>query len=165
MVLVEKITETNPVWCVYHHIRGPLFPSDGTSRWLSQQKWGVNSILVYFWASVADGGPKVNQYWINASFLLDLFSVSFPAFEMTIWFGQTPCVTMRDKNTRTSGNLHLVAWSLNECIMRTRNYFLNTFTRAFIQWQIYQRWHDGALTYDRFIIIIIIYDHLSRELI
>ena len=37
---------------------------------VSQQTRDVDPMLVYFWASVADGGPKIDQHWVNVSCLL-----------------------------------------------------------------------------------------------
>ena len=33
--------------------------------WLSKQIWDVEPMLVLCWASVVDGSPTENQYWIN----------------------------------------------------------------------------------------------------
>ena len=37
---------------------------------MAQQARGVDPMLVYCWASVADGGPTLKQHWFNVSFLL-----------------------------------------------------------------------------------------------
>ena len=40
-----------------------------TTSHTSQLKRDVDPMLVYFWPSVEDGVPTVNQHWINVSFV------------------------------------------------------------------------------------------------
>ena len=45
------------------------------TAWLAaQQTRGVEPVLVLCWASVADGGPELDQHWVNLSCLLGVLT-------------------------------------------------------------------------------------------
>ena len=52
--------------------RSAIDGSCGSVAWLgaTQQTRDIHPLLVQFWASVVDGGPTLNQQWVNVSYLL-----------------------------------------------------------------------------------------------
>ena len=48
----------------------------------TQQTRGVEPVLVWCWASAADGGPALDQHWVNISCLLGRYSL-FDQFLVT----------------------------------------------------------------------------------
>ena len=45
-----------------------------TARPAAQQTRDVEPVLVLCWASVADGGPELDQHWVNVSCLLGVLT-------------------------------------------------------------------------------------------